>query len=244
MQLLIDPRGPALPSRATDDDLAIVYAFPEDRPWWRANMVTTLDGAVAGSDGRSGSVNTPADNRVFALQRDLCDVVLVGAGTARAERYGRVAPTRRAPQPAPLAVVTRSGRVPDDLLEPSPRRGDLIVVTCEAAGADRLHPLRTAVGVLVCGAERVDLVAAMTRLTALGLRGVLCEGGPSLLAEAFAAGVVDELSLTLAPAVVGGDAARMTSGPTLGDAKGITAMPYLLAEEDGTLLGLWRTLHR
>ena len=68
--------------------------------------MTTLDGSAVGADGRSGTVNTPADNRVFALQRALCDAVLVGSGTARAEGYERLAPTRRRASPPALVVVS------------------------------------------------------------------------------------------------------------------------------------------
>ena len=72
--------------------LALAYAYPQlsaEQTWVRANFVTTLDGAATGDDGRSGSINTGADRDVFALLRALCDVVLVGAGTARAEGYRR-----------------------------------------------------------------------------------------------------------------------------------------------------------
>ncbi|MGL5928593.1 MAG: dihydrofolate reductase family protein [Dermatophilaceae bacterium] len=240
--------GPLRSSSSTDDPvgddgLTALYAFPSGEHWLRANMVTTLDGAVGGADGRSGSINTPPDNRLFALQRDLCDVVLVGAGTARAEGYRRVAPTPRSPGPAALAVVTRSAQVPDLLLEHAPDRGALLVVTCAAAGADRLAALRSALGqdaVIVCGDDDVDLVEAVAQLVARGGPGILCEGGPGLLGSAFAAGVVDELALTLAPTVVGGDAARMVSGTLAGAENGIRMTPHLLLEEDGTLLGLWR----
>ncbi|MGL4177637.1 MAG: dihydrofolate reductase family protein [Dermatophilaceae bacterium] len=245
MQILLDPRRSSASSDdpVDDDGLAALYAFPSGERWVRANMVTTLDGAVGGADGRSGSINTPPDNRLFAIQRELCDIVLVGAGTARAEGYRRVAPTPRAPDPAALAVVTRSAQVPDLLMEPAPSHGALLVVTCAAAGADRLAALRSALGedaVVVCGDDDVDLAEAVVRLSALGGPGILCEGGPSLLGSAFAAGVVDELALTLAPTVVGGDAARMVSGTLAGAANGIRMTPHLLLEEESTLLGLWR----
>ncbi|MGL4744273.1 MAG: dihydrofolate reductase family protein [Dermatophilaceae bacterium] len=245
MRALLDSHPDLATSGVTDDDLAGHYAFPTGRIWLRANMVTTVDGAVGGADGRSGSVNTAADRRVFHLQRDLCDAVLVGAGTARAEGYGRVGPTPRSPIPAALVVVTRSGRVPGTLLEADATRGPLLVLTCAAAGSERLAALTDALGtdaILVCGDNEVDLHAGLTRLADRGLRGILCEGGPSLLSAAFAAGLVDELALTLAPTVVGGDAGRMTSGPALARGHGIRMAPHVLFEEDGTLLGLWRVI--
>jgi riboflavin biosynthesis pyrimidine reductase len=247
MRVLIDPRRPSRPgSRVGAGDLEELYAFPQRGTWVRANMVSTLDGAAAGTDGRSGSVNTPADNRVFALQRDLADVVLVGAGTVRAEGYRRLEPTRRSRVPATLAVVTRSGRVPENVRTGKEGRGPALLVTCRAAGERALDRARTVLGddnVLVCGTDTVDLRAALVELSARRLRKVLLEGGPSLLSAALAADVVDELALTLAPTLVGGDATRITSGPTLSGTYGIPARPYALLEQAGTMLGLYR-FHR
>ena len=93
---------------------------------------------------------------------------------------------------------------------------------------------------IVAGGDHVDLPAALDALAARGLRHVLCEGGPTLLAAALDAGVVDELALSLVPTVVGGDGTRITSGAPLGGPDGIALVPRLLVEEAGTLLGLWR----
>jgi riboflavin biosynthesis pyrimidine reductase len=70
------------------DDLHELYAVPADRPggpWLRANMVSSVDGAAAGDSGKSGSLNNAADKRVFDHLRSVADVIVVGAGTARAE---------------------------------------------------------------------------------------------------------------------------------------------------------------
>ena len=244
MRVLLDPRRPASPgARVTASDLEALYAFPAGRRWVRANFVSTLDGSASGADGRSGSINTPADNRVFALQRRLADAVLVGAGTVRAEGYERVQATRGRPVPPALVVVSASGRVPEGLRTPTQGRGPGLFVTCASAGARRLERARSVLGeeaVLVAGDEQVDLPAAVDALAGRGLRHLLCEGGPSLLASALAVGLVDELALTLSPTLVGGDGARITSGPPLGAPDGVTLAPRLLVEEAGTLLGLWR----
>ncbi|MFQ6170663.1 dihydrofolate reductase family protein [Oryzobacter sp. R7] len=244
MRVLLDHRRPAAPgARVTASELADLYAFPRGRRWVRANFVTSLDGSAVGADGRSGSINTPADNRVFALQRDLCDAVLVGAGTVRAEGYERVEPSRRRPEPPALVVVSASGRVPEGLRTPVEGRGAGLFLTCSAAGARRLGRARSALGseaVVVAGDEEVDLGAALDSLAARGLRHVLCEGGPSLFSAALSAGVVDELALTLAPTLVGGDGPGITAAPRLGGPAGLAVWPRLLVEEAGTLLGLWR----
>ena len=106
-----------------------------------------------------------------------------------------------------------------------------ILVTCAAADAARREALAAAgVVVLVCGDDEVDLPLALDRLAALGHEQVLCEGGPALFRDALAAGVVDELDLSIAPALVGG-------GHRLVD--GLPAVTRLdlrqVLEEDGLL---------
>ena len=111
--------------------LSVAYAYPSlsgSLTWVRANMVSTLDGAATGDDGRSSDINTGADRDVFALLRALTDVILVGAGTARVEGYRRAvirAPwlSLRDARPAhpTTAIATRSGAVPP-LLSPPPAR--------------------------------------------------------------------------------------------------------------------------
>ncbi len=248
MRVLLDPRRPAHPgARVTASELARLYAFPRGRRWVRTNFVSTLDGSGVGADGRSGSINTPPDNRVFALQRDLCDAVLVGSGTVVAEGYQRITPTRRRPTPPALVVVSGSARVPEGLAGPVEGRGAGLLVTCAGAGTAALAAARRRLGsdaVLVAGDDAVDLPAALHALAGHGLRHVLCEGGPTLLAAALQAGVVDELALSVVPTLVGGDGTRITSGAALGGAGGIPLVPRLLVEEAGTLLGLWRVRQR
>ncbi|MGE9808091.1 MULTISPECIES: dihydrofolate reductase family protein [unclassified Janibacter] len=230
---------PATAGESLDDDrLAALYAFP-DTPTLRTNFVTTLDGAATGHDGRSGTINNAADNRVFALQRTLCDAVLVGAGTARAEGYETIT-ADEVSEPPPLVVVSHSGSVPGGLAITGDGRGRGVLVTCRAAGEAALDAAREALGeedVWILGDDAVDLSAVRERLTAQGLRRVLCEGGPSLHADLLTAGLVDEVALTWVPRLLGGDHPRMAHGAAVaGDARLLS-----LLEEDGTLLGLWST---
>lgn len=219
MRILLDDRQPRAARMATGDDpdLDEVYAFP-DGPWVRANFVSTLDGSAVGPDHLSGSINTPADKHAYAAQRRAADVILVGAGTARAEHY------RRADRP--MVVVSQHGHLPQQLLSAD----DVILATCAAAGRDEGE------SVWVCGTDDVDLAEVRDRLIGHGWAHILCEGGPSLFASALAAGIVDELALTLAPRLVAGPGTRITAG----DEVSHDFVPVLLLEEDGTVLGLWR----
>jgi 5-amino-6-(5-phosphoribosylamino)uracil reductase len=226
--------------------LADLYAYPQPLPgrgWVRANMVTTLDGSATAGDGLSGTIGGAADRAVFRVLRGLADVVLVGAGTARAEKYHRPAAQpefadrrRTAGQPAEpaLAVVTRSGRLPsaNDLFAEGART---LVVTCAAGDVDGLRSRVGADRVVVAGEDDVDPDLAVAQLTGRGLPRVLLEGGPGLLGRFEQAGRLDELCLTLAPLLVAGDGPRIAHG----DPARLRLRPAHLVECDGVLPGRW-----
>ena len=185
----------------------------------RVNFVTSLDGAIT-VGGRSGGLGSPGDKRIFDLLRALADAVLVGHGTASTEGYGPIvadspvgrlrAELGRSPT-APIVVVSRRAAL---ALDGRLAGATTICVTCEAADADRRAALAaTGVTVLVCGDDEVDLPLALDRLAERGFEQVLCEGGPQLLRAALRAGVVDELALSLAPALVGTGQSRLIEQP-------------------------------
>lgn len=231
-----------LPTALDEVDLLAAYAYPSDvvdRPWVRANMVTSLDGAAA-VDGRSGALGGAGDKQVFAVLRGLADAVLVGAGTARIEGYRALraklayAALRASfgQQPAP-ALVLVSGRLdldPDSALFHGGGQRT-IVVTHSASDPTRRKLLAEVAEVIVAGDDAVDGALALDALSARGIVRVLCEGGPHLLADVTAAGRLDELCLTLAPRVVGGAGTRITQGPALNQS---FELAHLL-DDDGTL---------
>jgi len=178
-----------------DPDL---YAYPDtDRPWLRTNFVCTVDGAAYDASGVTASMGGDADHEVFQLLRRLADVVMVGAGTARAEKYGA--------SKTPLAIVSWGLDIPQHLVGP-----DLIVITTEDAPADRLESLRAAgVEVMARGAIEIDWAAVLHDLDAKGWRHILCEGGPTLHGELVRLDLVDEVCLTVAPTLTSGDAPRI-----------------------------------
>lgn len=224
-----------------DEDLLALYAAPST-PWTRANMVTTLDGRATGADGRSGSINSEADKRVFSVLRALASVVVVGAGTVRSEGYRRLRGPERfrqhrrrtgLPEHPVLAVVTSTGDLPERLLEPAAGRGRLVVLTSGRMPTARRELLADDLApgdeIVVCGDEEVDPRRALAALHERGLPHVLTEGGPTLLAHWVAAGVVDELCLTVRPLLLGGRGPRILEGPA-GDAPLATAEPLLVLE--------------
>ena len=238
MRVLLTESGFPAPGTELDDEaLRKVYGAPPDRAWLRVNFVASLDGAGTGADGRSGSINTPADFRVFRLLRRLADVVLVGAGTVRTEGYPAL---RDEDLGAPvLAVVSRRGTLPPTVAAMRSPRGAALLVTRSGAGPRALREAREVLGednVIVAGGDEVDLAEARKALEDRGLKQILSEGGPSLFGTMLEAGVVDELDLTWAPTIVGGSQPRIVRAGDLS----VDLTPMALVEEDGTVLGRWR----
>lgn len=202
-------------------ELAKAYAYPPITPWLRANMVVSLDGAATIS-GLSGGLGGAADRRIFLLLRGLADVVIVGAQTVRSEGYGPVRPgpgwdelRQGRPDVPPLAIVSRSMDL--NLDAPVFTRAEVrtIILTCAAAPEDRRAAAAERAEVIIAGTEEVDFTTALRELKTRGYERMLCEGGPTLLAEIAAAGLLDELCLTISPILVAGGAMRPLHGTAL-----------------------------
>ncbi len=227
-------------------DLPALYAYPgaaqdPGRPWVRANMISSADGA-AEVDGLSGGLSGAPDRTVFGLLRALADVILVGAGTVRDEQYqpARIGPRwagLRAGRPAapPIAVLT--GRLDLDLDGPlltraAPDARTIVLTTESAPAALRAQAARKA-DVIIAGGQRGDPSAAIAALAGRGHRRILAEGGPHLLGQLAAVGLLDELCVTISPVLAAGAAGRIIAGPP-----GRTARLDLahVLTEDGFLL--------
>lgn len=228
-----------------DDALAAAYAWPVEvvaRPVLRANMVAALDGAIA-VDGRSAGLGSDGDQRIFALLRDLADVLLVGAGTIRTEGYGgigldadRLARRQRwGLGPAPrVAVVTGSCLDADLGIFTDSGTPPLVITT--TAGAQRMSGYPATI--IAAGTDSVELPLMVTKLADLGLHRVLCEGGPGLLGRLIDAALLDELCLTSSPQTVGGPPTTMLGGIRL--AGPVRWQLQSLHLEDGNLFSHYR----
>lgn len=200
-------------------DLYAAYAMPNG-PFVRANFATSVDGRVE-LEGVSKGVSSDIDREVFHVMRALCDVVLAGAQTVRAESYGPARPTaerieiRRAYGYAdvpPIAVVTRSGRLDPSSALFTEAKVRTIVLAPERSLPD-LVSLRDVAEVVVCGDTEVEPALAVAALAVRGLGRVLCEGGPRLHHALLEAGQLDELCLTLSPLTAGGNSQRLAVAP-------------------------------
>ncbi|WP_179815926.1 pyrimidine reductase family protein [Allostreptomyces psammosilenae] len=234
----------------TLDGLAAAYSYPvhllpaPDRPWLRANMVSSLDGA-AHHEAHSAPLSSDADMRLFGVLRGLADAILVGAQTVRQEGYRpakareafaeRRAAAGQAPAPA-IAVVSASLNLDFDAPLFTEPATPTILITGAGAPRPAMERARAAGAVLLVAGtgQRVDLAEAVRHLGALGHRRLLTEGGPHLLGQLVAADLLDELCLTVSPTLTAGRADRITV------ARSALTLPHRmrllsLLEEDGFL---------
>jgi riboflavin biosynthesis pyrimidine reductase len=226
--------------------LAELYAYPSglSQCWVRANFISSLDGAAA-VDGKSGELGGPGDRELFRMMRELADVIVVGAGTVRAENYAgaQLSASQRQDRQArgqaeipPIAIVTQSGHLDRDTKVFTQTEVPPLVLTCTAATqatCDRLHGIADVIDCSAADPATVDTTTMLAALASRGLTRVLAEGGPSLLGTFIEQDLLDELCLTIAPAVVGGKGGRIANGT--GALQTRLRRAHLLADDDGYL---------
>jgi riboflavin biosynthesis pyrimidine reductase len=233
-----------LPEPSPEVDLAEAYALPPSvgngAVFVRCNMVMSLDGAAT-VGGRSGPLSSPADRRLFATLRSMADVILVGAGTVRAEHYGparlddeaRQARLARGQRPVPpMAVVSGSA----DLDWSSPfftaAEERPIVFTTKDGQAKAPRSAKDVARFVVAGrGTSVGPSVVAEQLHREGHNNVLLEGGPRLAGQFVGAGLVDELCLTVAPRLVAGPGGGILNGGGLPHPLEVFVLHLL--EEDG-----------
>jgi len=188
-----------------------------DRPYLVLNFATTLDGRAAIS-GRSGAIGSETDTEMLQRLRTRVDAVMIGAGTMRAERYGRIVenPDFRAYRERtglthdPLGVlVSNRLELPWDAGLFTDGGGQVVIFT-----ASEQEPPETATPVTVVRhPEGVELDRALAWLLAeRDIQSILCEGGPTLHGRLREGGLADELFLTIAPKIAGGEGPRVLEG--------------------------------
>lgn len=208
------------------DGLLRAYPWPEGR-WVRALMLQSLDGAVVGDDGSSRSLSCEADRQVLLEVRREAQAIVIGASTLRAERYVPMRATTRR-----LVVVSRSLDLPWELPLWTQSGARPIVATCAASDAQAREVAEEHADLIVLPGERVSLRDLLDALAERGITRVVVEGGPTLLAQALAQDIIDELDLTLAPLLVG----RSDAPGALHDPPAAFALESLMTHEGYTFL--------
>jgi riboflavin biosynthesis pyrimidine reductase len=214
------------------DDVTVAEAYSaplgarQDRPWVSLSMVASLDGSTV-VDGRSGRLGNTTDSAVLRQLRSLSDIILVGSGTVRAERYGPPSkPGQR------IGVVTASGRV--DLTTELFSSGSGFVITTDITNLEAAD----GIDVVRAGYDRVDLRVAIDRLRSIGRRvtTVQAEGGSTLNGSLLEADLIDEINVTTAPLAVSGQGARLATGA---DVARRFDLGQLLVDDEGYLFSRW-----
>lgn len=241
-RLLPEPGETSVTDQLASLDLAPLAL--DRRPYLITNFALTLDGHAT-IRGRSGPIGSETDTAMLVGLRTRVDAVMIGAGTMRAERYGRVVgdPAKRERRERdglsadPLAVVV-SGRLDLPWDAPLFTEGAGRVLICTAAAEDP-PPTATETEVLR-QADGVDLAALLEHLRReLGVRSVLCEGGPRLHAQLIDAGLLDELFVTHAPKLAGGAGPGLVTG--LAEQEHPLELAWLLIEDStGELFARYR----
>ncbi len=241
LERLLPAGGPAtVPELIEELGLWERPAEPAARPRTLLNMVATVDGR-ASLGGRSGTISSPADQALFHGLRSAVDGVLVGAGTVRTERYGRLIRAQsdrrlrveRGLPEEPLACIV-SGRLALSKDIPLLREPEARVVILTASAASLPAPGAQVDYVRTPGAQ-LDLPAALGELASrFAVQSLLCEGGPHLAREMLAAGLLDELFLSVSPLLAGGE-------PAGGEALRILAGAELEPPVEVELLGALRS---
>lgn len=238
---------PASEGPIDDDALHRIYAYPRtDRPYVRFNFVAAADGAAT-SGGFSAGLGNDGDKRIFTVLRRLADVVLVGAGTIRAEGYAGDlvdddARSWRSAQglAAHPAVAVISGSLNLDADSGFVRQAPVrpIILTSRDAPTVKRRALEGVADVVDCGASTVGAAAALAELSRRGLLRVLCEGGPAVLGGFTRADAVDELCLSISPLLAGGAGPRISVGDSPDGAVALTLASLLT--EDSALYTRYR----
>lgn len=218
--------GPPETIDGDDRDRLLELYRPPRAEWLRLNLVASVTGSAMGSDGTSETLSNPADRRILGVIRELADVVLIGAQTLRTEAYLQ-------PRRSRLAIVTLSGnlaghRMPD--AEP--------LVLCPPAAVDRVLTDLPGAEIVEIAADGDALppTAVVAALRERGYASIVCEGGPSLVAQLIDAGLADEFCLTTSPRL-GGRSFPVTGSGAI--AERAVSLGQLLRDESDGLYARW-----
>lgn len=222
---------------AAGRDWLLAHYGRGDGPFLRVNMIASLNGSATGDDGTSNTLTSRLDRRILGVIRELSDVVLVGAGSVRAEGY--VVPAKAA-----LAVVTSSGDLSGHRLDarPSDPAGDghPVLILCARSNLERARAgagtARASIVPLDDEDGSIPAAAIVSALADHGLRRIVCEGGPVLAGQLFAADLVDEFCLSTSPQVTLGGRPLLDSAGTVSTR---FTLRQLLLADSGASFARW-----
>jgi riboflavin-specific deaminase-like protein len=191
------------------------------RPYVITNTVSSVDGRTA-TEGKASGIGSATDRLTMRTLRSKADAVMIGAGTLRAEKLSLgLDSTDGVRQPLAI-IVTETGDVPLEEHLIVKEGQEVLILLSDAVPegiVERLHNLAPVMRAPADPTGAVDLEATLRALKAeRGVEALLVEGGPGLNHALISRNLVDELFLTVAPALLGGSADQtltLLRGPTL-----------------------------
>jgi 2,5-diamino-6-(ribosylamino)-4(3H)-pyrimidinone 5'-phosphate reductase len=193
------------------------------RPVVHVNVAMSADGKLSTRERRQVRISGPADFARVDRIKAGSDAVMVGIGTVLADdpsltvkspdlQAMRIA--RGMPGHPVRIVVDSMARTPPDASLLHKGEGQRIIACSERADPEKKAILGRSATVLVAGRDRVDLPLLLSLLHERGIKSLLVEGGGTLIAGLFSAGLVDELTCFVGNMIIGGgDAPTLADGP-------------------------------
>ena len=222
------PDGPETIELDDRERLLELYR-PPTSTWLRLNLITSVSGAAAGSDGTSETLSNPADRRLLGVIRELADVVLIGAESVRAEGYQQ-------PRRSRIAILTASGNLAGNRLQRGDGPAPIVICPPDAVALVQSTIDEAELIVLEADDDRIGVSAAVAALRSRGLASIVCEGGPGLAAQVVDAGLVDEFCLATSP-LIGGAPFPVLGGRSISEHK--VELTQLLRDDSSGLYARW-----
>lgn len=225
----LSPMGDPIDTAAPGARKRIAGLYPA--PGLRVNLVASVDGGTADAAGTTAGLTEGADRAILGAIRSVSDTVLIGAATLRAEG-GLV------PRSTHLTVLTTTGDFSGAKLRDDIEPGRILVVGPSGAEHRARETFTAPFEYLAVDGDRaVPLPVMLDALRERGFDHIVCEGGPRLVGQLLAAGLVDELCLTTVPRLLG--QASVLFGGATGGARDLELL-QLLADDGGALYARWR----
>ncbi len=184
--------------------------YERGRPWVTVKIAATLDGRVATANGESQWISGEAARADVQLLRAQASAVLTGVGTVLADDP-RLNCRMDGLQRQPLRVIVDSHLRTPKTATLFTVEGDILFATGGKVESESLPTSESQSRIVSFESAdgRVDCRKLLDYLSELEVNDVLVEAGPTLVGEILDAGLVDEMVIYLAPAILGDSAKAM-----------------------------------
>jgi 2,5-diamino-6-(ribosylamino)-4(3H)-pyrimidinone 5'-phosphate reductase len=208
------------------------------RPYVIVNVAMSADGKISTHQRRQVRISGAQDfTRVDRLKAK-SDAVMVGIGTVladdpsltiKSEECRKYRKEHGQDEHPVRIVVDSSARIDPDASVLNKGEGKRVIAVSKRADVTKVSDLKKKSTVIVTGDEHVDLTALMSELYSMGIHRIMVEGGGTLIAGLFEAGLVHEIFTFIGNIIIGG-----RDAPTCSDGEGFikdASFPRLTLQE-------------